>query len=372
MKHSKLDRFLSVVEQHSQPGEDQVLDPEVASRIKVMAGFSLLLPTSLGGEPIALPEYIDLVKKISELDGSTGWCINQGSVLASLARCLSPTAAASIWTDNTITLSNGPPIEATSEEKSDHFVLTGSWNFSSGIDHADWLIGVANTLLADGSRAACWHLLPKASAIIDQEWDVAGLRKTGSFRFSVNNLKVPHEHVLRYEITAADEPLYQIPLNLLFAAGFCAVALGVSRAAIDYAIRRAHTKVRRFEKHTMDHDKATMDVIGRAEALWQASDSHLEITVQRTWEKVNAIGFCGDEEKYALRLATTHGIRQCRVATDMVYDLCSTDSIFKNKPIQRYFQDMHVISQHLQARPEIYGLVGSYLAGMPEKSFLVD
>jgi hypothetical protein len=38
--------------------------------------------------------------------------------------------------------------------------------------------------------------------------------------------------------------------------------------------------------------------------------------------------------------------------------------IFEGNPIQRYFQDIHVISQHTQARLAHYELIGKHALGL--------
>ncbi len=216
------------------------------------------------------------------------------------------------------------------------------------------------------------HLFPKSAANINKTWDVVGLRQTGSYEFSTDAILIPEHLAFAYEIREGEAPLYQIPLNLLFAGGFAAVALGTSRTAIDEAINRCRSKIKRFAKKTMLEDPATQGVIGQAEAIWQAAHSYLMSTVERTWEITTNQGICPKENKFQLRLAATHTIQQAKIATDMVYDLCSTDSIHQSEPIHRCFQDVHVISQHLQARPEIYTLVGGHKLGLPIKSYLVD
>ena len=216
------------------------------------------------------------------------------------------------------------------------------------------------------------RLLPKSSVVINKKWDVTGLRQTGSYEFSVEAKLVPKHLTFAYENKGGEFPLYQIPLNLLFAGGFAAVALGTSRAAIDQAIERCSRKIKGFAKQPMQQESSTRDVIGQAEATWQAARIYLVSTVERIWVTTIAKGICPEEHKYQLRLAATHAIRQAKVATDMVYDLCSTDSIHQSDPIHRCFQDVHVISQHLQARPEVYAIVGSYILGLPEQSYLLD
>ena len=373
MNPRKQNPILDLVQKNTRQDDDaQELPDAIVNGLKPKGYFSLLLPKNYGGAQMDYPAYIELVMAIARRDGSTAWCVNQGSALASLARLLQPEVGREIWPDAGVVLSNGPPGNASSVEQDDGFLLSGSWSFSSGIAHADWLIGLSSTRLLDGSKAARWHLFPKASADIDDAWDVAGLRRTGSYGFSVNELKVPKTHVFEYAVRKEDPAIYQIPLNLLFAGGFAAVALGVARSAIDFTIERCKTKIRRFERTTMEQGTATQDVIGRAEATWQAASSFLNTTVDHIWQVTNEEGYCPTDEKYQLRLAATHGIRQAKIATDLVYDLCSTDSIFQQAAIHRHFQDIHVISQHLQGRPEIYSVVGRHKLGLPAQSFLVD
>ena len=65
-----------------------------------------------------------------------------------------------------------------------------------------------------------------------------------------------------------------------------------------------------------------------------------------------------------LRLATTHGIRLAVKVVDAVYNMSGATAAYDGNPIQRYFQDVHVISQHLQARLAHYELVGRHWLGL--------
>ncbi len=364
--------LLETVREHTSTTDaGSVLPDALVNYMKPRGLFSLLLPRANGGAQMDYPAYIELVKAIAEVDASTAWCVNQGSVLASTARFIEADVASTIWSGPDVVLSNGPPASTHSKQAGDVYRLSGSWSFSSGINHADWVMAVAKTTLADGTSAARWHLMPRAEVSIDETWEVNGLRKTGSFRFHVEDHPVPASRVFEYTIFDDDPPLYQITLNLLFAGGFAAVALGNTRAAIDFARQRTLEKVKRFDRETLAQDTATQDILGRSEATWHAADSFLAAAANNLWEACQAKVHAPDREKYLLRLAATHAIREAKNATDMVYNLCSTDSIFTTEGINRYFQDAHVISQHLQGRPEVYSIYGRHVLGLPETSFLV-
>ena len=125
--------------------------------------------------------------------------------------------------------------------------------------------------MQDGNQTPMMRLLPKSAANIDKTWDVGGLRQTGSYHFATEELLVPKHLAFTYTVKEGEAPLYQIPLNLLFAGGFAAVALGTSRAAIDQAIERCSVKIKHFAKESMRQGSATQDVIGQTEAAWLIS-----------------------------------------------------------------------------------------------------
>ena len=347
------------------------LPSPVVKALRASQGFSLLLPQILGGKETPFPTFIEFAQAVATADGSAGWCVTQGSVLSSLARFLPTDVAKSVWTTPDVSLANGPKIEATTVKVGDNFVLSGSWWFSSGINHATWLLGVATQKKNKESESAIWHLFKKSEAQILKNWDVAGLRGTGSYQFDVKELHVPQSMTFEVKIRKEDPPLYQIPLNLMFACGFAAVALGISRSALDFAKERVKTKIKRMETKKMSDDLLTQDQIGRAEALWQSANLYLKSQVQKVWQDICEDSNCSLENRILLRLAGTHTIHQAKAVTDLVYNLCSTDSILQTNDLQKRFQDIHVISQHMQGRPEIYSLVGRHYLDLPVKSHLL-
>ena len=121
----------------------------------------------------------------------------------------------------------------------------------------------------------------------------------------------------------------------------------------------------------MSEDVLTQDQIGRAEALWQSANLYLKTQVQKVWHDICEDSLCSLENRIHLRLAGTHTIHQAKAVTDLVYNLCSTDSILQTNDLQKRFQDIHVISQHMQGRPEIYSLVGRHYLDLPIKSHLL-
>ena len=65
-----------------------------------------------------------------------------------------------------------------------------------------------------------------------------------------------------------------------------------------------------------------------------------------------------------MRLAATHAIRLAVEVVDTVYNAAGVTAVYEDHPLQRHFQDIHVISQHLQARLSHYELVGRHVLGL--------
>src|SRR6516225_6731808 len=80
--------------------------------------------------------------------------------------------------------------------------VTGRWGFATGSRHATWLGAHVPLFDPDGTRrldqngrpAVRTVLFPKASARIIDNWQVIGLRGTGSDSYAVEDLHVPQEY----------------------------------------------------------------------------------------------------------------------------------------------------------------------------------
>src|SRR5262245_24353554 len=70
--------------------------------------------------------------------------------------------------------------------------LSGQWFFASGIRHAEWV--VAGALVASAEETPprrIMAVIPASAVQIHDNWQVAGLKGTGSCAFSVAGLFVP-------------------------------------------------------------------------------------------------------------------------------------------------------------------------------------
>ena len=133
----------------------------------------------------------------------------------------------------------------------------------------------ACTVHESSGKRGILAFVPKDQVTIDETWDVAGLAGTASYSFAAQDLFIESAYALSPH-TITDAPLlYHFPTNLMFACGFASVALGVSRAAMNFAVERSAAKVKRFQNKTLSEDPVVQSELGQCLAEWQAIEAML-------------------------------------------------------------------------------------------------
>jgi indole-3-acetate monooxygenase len=337
--------------------------------------FHLALPRTLGCPEIDLPTYIQVIEELGKADASTAWVINQGGIFATYAARMPRDVARLIWIDTPRSVvANTPSPSAQAVVVAGGFRVTGKQGFSTGCRHASWLAPHAQIiengrprLLADGQPETRYLFVPVAAAELLDTWHVRGLRGTGTHHFAVRDVYVPEERSVLTATTPLVEtgPLYQLPRTLLFASGDAAVALGVARACLTTFVELAGAKAPR-SLHGLLRDQPMVQAdIGHADAQLRAGRALLTETVRDSWAAVNTTGTISLDQRAALRIAATHTIRLAVEVVDTVYNAAGATAIYDGHLLQRFFQDMHVISQHIQSRRAHYELVGRHWLGLP-------
>jgi alkylation response protein AidB-like acyl-CoA dehydrogenase len=249
--------------------------------------------------------------------------------------------------------------------------VTGRQGFSTGCRHASWLAAHATVVeqgrprLDEGQPEMRYCFVPRAQAELLDTWQVRGMRGTGTHHFAVNDVFVPEARTVKSVTAPLFEtgPLYQIPRTLLFASGDAAVAFGMARTCLETFGELAGAKTPRAMPGLLRDQAMTQMTVGQAEATLRSGRAFLFEAVREIWaaSTSNAITL---DHRANLRLATTHGLRLAAQIIDSLYNLAGATAAYEDNLIQRHFQDIHVITQHLQGRLTHYELVGRYALGL--------
>jgi alkylation response protein AidB-like acyl-CoA dehydrogenase len=335
--------------------------------------FHLAVPRSIGGGEIDLPSYVEVIEEIGKADASTGWAVNQGAIYATYAARMPREVARAIWMETPRSVvANTPAPTAQAVVVPGGYRVTGRQGFSTGCRHASWVAAHAQIIengqvrLEGDQPEMRYFFVPVAEAQLLDTWHVRGMRGTGTHHFAVNDVFVPAERTVLSATAPALEPgpLYKIPRTLAFASGDAAVALGMARSCLDAFFELAGAKTPRAMQALLRDQSMVQVNVGQAEAALRSGRAFLMEAVRDIWSEATA-GSVTLEKRAVLRLATTHGIRLAAQIIDTVYNAAGATAAYEGNLIQRHFQDIHVITQHLQGRMAHYELVGRHWLGLP-------
>jgi indole-3-acetate monooxygenase len=336
--------------------------------------FRLAVPGAIGGAEIDLPTYVQIIEELGKADASTGWIVNQGAIFATYAARMPRDVARRIWIDTPRSVvANTPAPSAQAVVVPGGYRVTGRQGFSTGCRHAAWIASHAQIIengqvrLENGQPETRYLFVPVAEVELLDTWNVRGMRGTGTHHFAVNDVFVPAERSVLSATAPLLEPgpLYKIPRTLCFASGDAAVALGMARTCLETFFELAGSKTPRAMQALLRDQSMVQVQVGQAEAAVRSGRAFLMETVRDLWSTVAANGTLTLDQRAALRLATTHGIRLAAQVIDTLYNAAGATAAYDGHPIQRHFQDIHVITQHLQGRLAHYELVGRHTLGLP-------
>jgi len=332
----------------------------------------MALPRSIGGGELDLPTYVQVIEELGKADASTGWVVNQLAIFGTYASRMPREVARAIWIDTPRgCVGNTPAATAKDVVVPGGYRVTGRQGFSTGSRNAAWVAAHCQVIengqvrLENGAPETRYLFVPVAEAELVDTWKVRGMRGTGTHHFAVNDVFVPAERTVLSATAPLREPgpLYKIPRTLCFASGDAAVALGMARSCLTTFMDLAGAKTPRTMQALLKDQSMIQVNVGQAEAALRTGRAFLMEAVREIWNAATNDAVTLDE-RANLRLATTHGIRLAAQVIDTVYNAAGATAAYEDNLIQRHFQDIHVITQHLQGRLAHYELVGRYWLGL--------
>lgn len=177
------------------------LAQEVVDAIDEAGLFAIMAPRETGGGEAHPEDVIDAISELSYWDGSAGWyahAVMTGGAVA--GTYLGPRAVDAIFPDGRFQRAAGQAAPTgTAERTSEGYRISGRFSFGSGTPHSRFLVG--GYILHEGGRPVADEngqpvlligLAPREQTRLTGNWDVLGLRGSGSYDFEVLD-QVLHE-----------------------------------------------------------------------------------------------------------------------------------------------------------------------------------
>jgi alkylation response protein AidB-like acyl-CoA dehydrogenase len=354
----------------------EVSEPVVQAMVE-RGIFRMLLPKSLGGGELDPLTYTAVLEILASAEGSTAWCLGQNSGCSMIAPYLPPDMAREVFGGPRGILAWGPELPGAGRctAVDGGYRVTGRWGFATGSRHASWLGAHCPVFEEDGSpqlgggrQVVRTLIMPKSEATIIDNWQVLGLRGTGSDSYELKDHFVPEARTaLRDDPETRHEPgpLYQFTSGMIYAMSFSHVSLGIARGAYDAFIELARDKVPRGAKGTLRENNMIQSQISQCEARLRSARAYLRGVVAEMWDEAQKAGRISEAHHPQLRLAATWAIHQARDVVATVYHAAGATAIFESNPLERRMRDIHAGTQQGQGRPIHFETVGQMLMGLP-------
>ena len=269
--------------------------PERVVEALVEGGFfRLLLPRSLGGAELHPLTYVQVLEEIGKAEPSTAWSLGQNSGCSMTAPYLDPAVAREVFGPPRGILAWGPELPGAGRGVAVEggIRVTGRWGFATGSRHATWLGAHVPIFEPDGAPRMNPNgrpfvrtvLFPKTSAKIIDNWQVIGLRGTGSDSYAVEDLFVPQKYTASRDNQAERrEPglLYKFTSGMVYAMGFSNVSLGIARGALEAFIVLARDKIPRGARNPLRQNNVIQAQVAQCEARLRSCRAFIHATLRR-------------------------------------------------------------------------------------------
>jgi len=353
--------------------------PERVVEALIAGGFfRLLLPRSLGGAELHPLTYVQVLEELGKAEPSVAWCLGQNSGCSMSAPYLDPAIAREIFGPPRGILAWGPDLPGAGRGVAVEggIRVTGRWGFATGSRHATWLGAHVPIVEPDGTPRLNPNgrpfvrtvLFPKSRAEIIDNWQVIGLRGTGSDSYKVADFFVPQQYTCSRDNEAERrEPglLYRFTSGMIYAMGFSNVSLGIARGALEAFIELARDKIPRGARKTLRENNVIQSDVAQCEAKLRSARAFIHTTLREMWEEAEEKGDFGRDKHWQLRLAATWAIQTARDVVVTVYNAAGATAIFNENPFERRLRDIHAGTQQGQGRPVHFETVGQILMGLP-------
>jgi alkylation response protein AidB-like acyl-CoA dehydrogenase len=320
------------------------------------------VPESLGGSELDPVPSLEVIEQLAYGDPSVGWVLMAAALaIGTGGAYLGDDAAEHLFGGERFPVIVGQGTRPGTAVPADGgFLLSGSWSFASGIRHATHIHTLA---LVEGRDEARIFVLPVEQATLIDNWDVLGLRGTGSIDYTIDSVSVPESYT---HVATTETPRrggYVYGLGVIGFALICHTgwALGVGRRLLDELAALVQSKAGR--PGAQGDNQAFLEGFAKAEGSYRAARALARETWSDVRETLARGGRPSIRQHTLLRLATGHVTWAVHDVGMFVYLAAGTAGL-RAGTIQRLFRDLHAGTQHMIVSPLVQQRVGRELTGL--------
>jgi len=357
---------------------------ETVAEMQAAGFFRVLQAKQYGGYEMDPQVFYDICMTLAEGCMSTAWIYGVIGVHNWQLACFDPRASEEVWKDDTSTLVASTYMPKGQVKPVDGgFQFSGRWGFSSGIDHAQWVLLGGLIFPADGKGPPEYRtfLLPRKDFEVIDTWHVMGLKGTGSKDIVVKDVFVPEYRTHkasdgfmgtnpgRHTFTA---DLYKLPFGQIFVRAVSSAAIGGLQGALNTFLDFAKVRVGDMGNKTSEQAPAQLAAAEAALAI-----DEMKLVLHRNFDvlmgKIRANQPLDDiTQRSHFRFQAAQVVDRCARHAYQLFSACGGRGIFTDFPLHRYMHDIYAARGHYANNPEQFGRnYGSVLLGRDNNDYFL-
>jgi indole-3-acetate monooxygenase len=214
-------------------------------------------------------------------------------------------------------------------------------------------------------------VLPRNEVVIHDNWQVAGLKASGSCDCSIDDVSVPEEMTFRFTdmlsraaVTGGAAlkvgvPALVIPFHL-------GIALGIARRALDEVTVQAIQKSRGRPPSLLATQSQFQFSLGKAEVELAAGRALATAILSSVCEQAATGCLPPPAMQAEVRAAASYVTEVAQHVTTVAFQSVGGGALFDTNPLQRCFRDIYAAGQHFMMSHSSFRAVGQFKLNQPD------
>ena len=338
---------------------NRTLTPAIVDAMWASGLMSAFNPVEAGGVEPSFPEMIETWIEMAWQDGSFGWIgiANMPSAFAAAAY-LPDDGFAEVFTahDNRVTMGGQFFPNGQGSAVDGGFRLTGSWSFGSGTGHSEYVAAGFFPMddgemrwITEGVPDMRVAVVPREEISFNDGWHVQGLKGTGSYDYSAEDVFVPTYRTFPLFSRAplrGTSPATRMGLMPVTAAGHASWALGVAKSMLDDVQELAATKFRMSDMASLATRPTFQKGLAHHVAAWRSA----RLLILDAFASAEAAVASGEDLTPTLRAdmraAAVYATDIARECAEWAHLVAGTSAIREGSRLERAFRDLYTGTQH--------------------------
>jgi len=341
--------------------------PELDRQFTEAGFYRILQPRRFGGYEFGLPVFWRVMLAVSAGDPGTGWGLTLGAHHALVVGAwFSEAGQRDIFGPaGDFRCPHRPPPVGTAEPADGGYVVSGTWDYCSGIAHATHFMG--NAMVA-GSAEPIAVVIPREQVTVLDDWGggaTLGMNASGSNTVRADAVFVPAHRTApadwtRHATQAPGAALHRNPLYCgriyaVYHAGLVVPVIGAARAALEEYEQIITTRPTYFPPQVPrythpDYQRPfgqALALTDTAEAIvLRAGEEYAELA--RRWAQGGA-PFSREDDVRLYAMIQQAGQLAAR-AVEIIFAAAGSSAAKRGTRLQRYYRDVAMYHGHIAAQ----------------------